>query len=153
MVARRGAGRPVDPNSMRSQIKGLAGKEDWITLPAQGRSGSAPEWPLHDCLQVESDLWVRLWSTPQALMWDIHRLEFAVALYVRTYFEASEPKSSAGMRTAALRMEGELGLSMPGMKSLGWQIEEVDSVQGQVVPFARQTVGGDWLKAVTVEGA
>jgi len=50
-------------------------------------------------------------------------------------------------------MEGELGLSMPGMKSLGWQIEDVEVVQANAVPFARQTVGGDWLKAVTVEGA
>ena len=40
---RRGAGRPADPNSMRSQIRGLAGKEDFVTLPAVGRtSGWVP---------------------------------------------------------------------------------------------------------------
>ena len=65
---RRGAGRPVDPNSMRSQIKGLAGKEDFVTLPAAGRDGPTPEWPLELMSKPEIELWGRLWRTPQALM-------------------------------------------------------------------------------------
>jgi len=44
---------------------------------------------------------------------------------------------------------------MPGMKTLGWQIESADSAPVGV-PYAtgrRQTPSGDWLKAVSVEGA
>lgn len=151
--SRHGAGRPADPNSMRSQIRGLAGKEDFVTLPAAGRTEPAPDWPLELCTSDEFILWTKLWAKPQALMWDIVGLEFAVALYVRTYFEAAEPKSSAGVKTAALRMESELGLSMLGMKTLAWQIEDGDAEPIVAQAGARQTSSGDWLKSVSVEGA
>lgn len=154
MVARRGAGRPVDPNSMRSHIKGLAGKEDFVTLPSEGRAGPAPEWPLAECTADELVFWSKLWATPQALVWEIHGLEFAVALYVRTYFEAAEPKAVSGLKIAALRMEGELGLSLPGMKTLGWQIAgDTASTPIAAPSAARKTSSGDWLKAVSVEGS
>lgn len=150
---RRGAGRPVDPNSMRSQIRALAGKEDFVTLPAEGRDAPAPEWPLIECTADELSLWGKLWQKPQALMWEIQGLEFAVAMYVRTYFEAVEPKAVAGLKTAALRMEGELGLSLPGMKTLGWQIATGDEPAPVAKTASRQTSSGDWLKAVSVEGS
>lgn len=151
--ARHGAGRPVDPNSMRSQIKGLAGKDDFITLPAGGRTDPAPEWPLESVTSDEFLLWVKLWAKPQALMWERLGQDFAVAHYVRTYFEAVEPKAVSGLKTVALRMESELGLSSLGMKTLGWQIAEGDSGPIEAPAGARQTSSGDWLKSVAVEGA
>lgn len=153
MVARRGAGRPVDPSSMRSMLKGISGKEDWLTLPSQGRSAPAPEWPLSAASDAETALWDRLWATPQAIVWELHQLEFSVAMYVRTFYEAAEPGVPAAMKTAALRMEGELGLSLPGMKSLNWRIADVGENTAPAQPAARRTSSGDWLKAVTVEGA
>jgi hypothetical protein len=152
VVARRGAGRPVDPNSVRSMLKGIAGKEDWLTLPVGGRSEPAPPWPLSAASDAEMVLWDRLWSSPQALVWEAHHLEFSVAMYVRTFFEAAEPGVPAALKTAALRMEGELGLSLPGMKSLNWRIGDANE-PAPTAPAARQTSSGDWLKAVTVEGA
>lgn len=153
MVARRGAGRPVDPNSVRSMLKGIAGKEDWLTLPAEGRAAPAPEWPLYEASADEMGLWERLWASPQAVVWEAYRLEFSVAMYVRTFFEAAEPKVPAALKTAALRMEGELGLSLPGMKTLNWRIGDASPAAPHAVPAARRTSSGDWLKAVTVEGA
>jgi len=150
---RRGAGRPVDPNSMRSQIKGLAGKEDFVTLPADGRVEVVPEWPLESLSDSESDLWGMLWLKPQSLMWEMLSLELSVAMYVRTFLEASEPKAVAALKTAALRMEGELGISLPGMKTLGWQIASDGVAEVAPMQAARRTTSGDWLKAVTVEGA
>jgi hypothetical protein len=154
---RRGAGRPVDPNSMRSQIRGLAGKEDFVTLPASGRVAPAPEWPLTECTVDELALWGKLWCKPQALMWEIQGIDYAVAMYVRTYFEAVEPGAVAGLKTAALRMEGELGLSLPGMKTLGWQIiSDEDSEPVAKTPAgsgARKTTGKNWLSAVSVAGS
>ena len=151
---RLGAGRPSDPNSMRSQIRGLAGREDFVTLPAEGRTDPAPEWPLELVSTDEFAYWVKLWAKPQALMWEILGIEFAVAHYVRTYFEAVEPKAVSGLKTAVLRMEGDLGLSLLGMKTLSWQIEDVAT--SHLAPAAtgkRKTSSGDWLKAVRVEGA
>lgn len=153
MVARRGAGRPADPNSMRSQIRGLAGKEDFVTLPAEGRTDPAPEWPLELVTTEEFAYWVKLWSKPQALMWEILGIEFAVAHYVRSYFEAVEPKAVSGLKTAVLRMEGDLGLSLLGMKSLGWQIGDPNAEPVAAPSAARQTSSGDWLKSVVIETA
>lgn len=153
---RRGAGRPADPNSMRSQIRGLSGKEGFVTLPAEGRTDPAPGWPLDSVTDAERELWERLWAKPQALMWEIQGLEFAVAMYVRSYFEGVEPGASAGLKTAVLRMEGELGLSLLGMKTLGWQIEAgEDAVSAGAVskPLARRTPTDKWLEAVRVEGS
>lgn len=147
---RRGAGRPTDPNSMRSQIKGLAGKQDWVTLPAAGREGETPVWPLEMVKPVELDLWAKLWVKPQALMWEHAGLEFTVAHYVRTFFEAAEPGATAGVKSAAIRLEAELGISLPGMKMLGWQIGEIEQ---ESRPAARKTSSGDWLQAVSVEGS
>lgn len=153
--SRTGAGRPADPNSMRSFIRGLAGKDDFVTLPAEGRLTPAPEWPFELGEKVELAYWAHLWSKPQALMWEMLDLNFTVALYVRTFLEAAEPGASAGLKTAAIRLEGELGISLPGMKTLGWQIstDGVASVEPVAAPSiaARKTSSGDWLKAVSVE--
>lgn len=148
---RRGAGRPVDPNSMRSQIKGLAGKEDWVTLPAEGRVGATPSWPFESVNQTELDLWALLWGKPQAFMWEINGLDHSVAMYVRTFLEAAEPGAVNGLKSVAIRMEAELGLSYLGMKTLGWQIANED-VPAADVP-ARQTPSGGWLKSVSVVGS
>jgi len=150
---RVGAGRPADPNSMRSQIRGLGGKEDFVTLPVQGRTDPPPEWPLMESSYVEIALWETLWAKPQALMWEILGLEFQVAQYVRSYFESVMVDASAGLKTAVMRMEGELGLSLNGMKSLQWQIAESVEVS-KPTPAARKTSTGNWLNGVRVnEGA
>jgi hypothetical protein len=139
---------------MRSYIKGLEGKDGFLTLPTEGRSEPAPEWPLEDSTDAELAYWELLWAKPQAYMWEIIGLEFSVAMYVRTYLEAAAPGAVNGLKTAALRMEGELGISLPGMKSLGWQIAPADTAPAEAMPpAARKTSSGDWLKAVSVEGA
>jgi len=147
---RVGAGRPADPNSMRSQIRGLAGKEDFVTLPVQGRTDLPPEWPLMESTIVERALWVQLWAKPQALMWEIHGLEFQVAQYVRSYFESVEVGAVSGLKTAVIRMEAELGLSLNGMKSLGWQIAE-SLEASRPTPAARKTSSGNWLNGVRTD--
>lgn len=151
--SRTGAGRPIDPNSMRSVIKGLTGKEDWVTLPADGRATVVPEWPLKLVTVSEFDLWGKLWLRPQSAMWEINHLEFQVAAYVRTFFEAAEPGALAGIKSATIRMEAELGLSLPGMKTLGWQIASVDSIAPDASVTARQTSSSNWLKSVSVAGS
>jgi hypothetical protein len=61
--ARVSSGPPPDPNALRrSRDVG-----EWTTLPAEGRDGSSPEWPLNGRCARELDLWDMLWSKPQAV--------------------------------------------------------------------------------------
>jgi len=126
-------------------------EKDWTVLPADGFAGVVPAFPLSDALRLEVELWTELWSKPQAAAWSALGLKFQVAAYVRTFLEATEAGASAGLKTAVLRMEDELGLSISGMRKNFWQIAESSAVP--VVVAARRTTSGDWLKAVSVEGA
>lgn len=128
----------------------MKGRE-FVALPVDGWDGEPPSWPFEPLDQPELDMWARLWRKPQALMWDRLGLGDQVALYVRSYLEAAQPEASAGIRTAVLRMETELGISVAGMRQNGWDIEAPTTAGSK--PAARRTSSGDWLKAVSVEGA
>lgn len=119
--ARARSGPAPDPNALRRDRKDDA---QWVTLPAEGFTGEAPAFPLIDESGMELSLWAALWSKPQAVMWDRLGLKYQVAAYVRAYSESTLPDAAAGLKTAVLRMEGELGLSLPGMHSLRWVIAE-----------------------------
>jgi hypothetical protein len=144
--ARARSGPAPDPNSYRSMDK------DWVELPADGFAGQIPDFPLPDALSLEVDLWAELWQKPQAAAWDSLGLKFQVAAYVRTYLKATALDAVNGWSTVMLRMEAELGLNVPGMRANGWRISDA-SVSPAVTPAARKTTSGDWLKAVSVEGA
>ena len=118
---RRGAGRPPDPNALRRDRPNDA---SWTTLPLEGFAGDVPVWPLGGLDDVESEYWVELWAKPQAVMWAKLGMGRQLAAYVRAFVESTEREASAGLKTAVLRMEGELGLSLPGMHSLRWKFAE-----------------------------
>lgn len=151
---------------------------EWIDLPAGGYSGEVPDFPLPRAIQfstffedgkkvteaddgatesvwdAELDLWVELWSKPQAAAWASLGLKFQVAAYVRAFLESVKADAVSGLKTAVLRMETELGLSIAGMRSNGWRIADgTASAPATAAPAARKTSSGDWLKAVSVEGA
>lgn len=148
--ARTRSGPAPDPMASRRDRKDDA---SWVTLPAAGFDGEARAWPFELDNLDEVAMWDRLWRLPQASEWARLDMGDQVALYVRSYLEAAAPEASAGLRTAVLRMAGELGLTIPGMRSLRWQIGDV--VPEVTVPVkrrsARRTASGDWLKAVTVD--
>lgn len=121
--ANSGPGR--DPNALRRDRKD---DKAWVTLPAVF-DGDAPSWPLEVVTKIELALWAELWAKPQAAMWSKLGLKFQVAAYVRAYLESVEPGAVNGLKTGVLRMEAELGLSIPGMNSLGWKFSE-DEVAG-----------------------
>lgn len=146
--ARARSGPAPDPGSFRSMDR------EWVDLPAGGFAGVVPDFPLPDALGVEVDLWRELWAKPQGAVWSALGLKFQVAAYVRAYLESVEVGASAGLKTAVLRMEAELGLNVPGMRSNGWRISDGSAVvPAAVASAARKTSSGDWLKAVSVEGA
>jgi hypothetical protein len=113
-----------------------------------------PAFPLAEALSVETELWDELWAKPQGAAWASLGLKFQVAAYVRAYVKATAPEAVNGWSTVALRMEAELGLSIPGMRQNGWRISDgTAAAPATTAPAARKTSSGDWLKAVSVEGA
>lgn len=139
--SRARSGPAPDPNALRRDRKD---DKDWTTLPV-GPVESVPEFPLpkvplydvyfedkkrvkvfdEDATEArwesETALWAELWTKPQAHMWDSLGLKFQVAAYVRAFLESVGPDGNSGLKTAALRMEAELGLSTVGMNALRWK--------------------------------
>lgn len=120
--ARARSGPAPDPTALRRDRD--AG--EWTVLPAEGRQGAMPEWPLTDQTIRESELWERLWKTPQAFMWERYGQELEVALYVRRLSEAEMLESRVTLSTLVKQMADSLGLTTPGMRANRWRIDRGD---------------------------
>lgn len=116
--ARARSGPAPDRNAIRN---GRAGA-DWIRLPASGRKGEPPAFPLPRSTKRERAIWADEWTRPQAIMWEASGQELEVAMYVRTLREAEQPKAAASLRTLLVRMQEHLGLSQPGLARNRWVI-------------------------------
>ncbi len=171
------SGPAPDPLSRTSLVNG----REFTILPLE-HSVVAPEYPLPKLSQydeyfsdgkkirefdaaeteavreAELAMWERLWVKPQAVMWARLGLADQVAAYVRAYMESTGQNSNSGLKTAAIRMEAELGISTSGMLQNGWVFE---TPAGEPVPdpkpprggVKKQTGTGSWLEAVKVEEA
>lgn len=147
------SGPAPDPLSRTSLVNG----REFTVLPLE-HDVVAPEFPLDDASGFESRVWAGLWLKPQAVMWDRLGLSMQVAAYVRALAESVLPEASAGLKTAVLRMEAELGISTSGMLQNGWVIETTAGgparpVQPPKGGVKKQTPTGSWLEAVKVEEA
>jgi hypothetical protein len=96
-------------------------------LPAGGRVGDPPAWPL---ARAEAETWKGLWATPQAAAWEKLGWTRVVARYA-VLIEAVE--ESEGVPASALlgevrQMEDRLGLNPKAMRSLLWEVSSEDAV-------------------------
>lgn len=171
--SRARSGPAPDPDSYRSQNR------EWFELPADGFTGVVPDFPLPRAIQFSSyfedgkkvtepddgataevwdaelELWADLWRKPQAHAWSTLGLKFQVAAYTRAFLESVRAEAVSGMKTAVLRMETELGISIAGMRQNGWNISTAPAAPSKpAAPAAgaRQTSTGSWLSGVSVEG-
>ena len=103
--ARTRSGPAPDPEALRRERD--AG--EWTILPAEGRQGATPDWPLTDQDLREAELWARLWKMPQALMWERYGQELEVALYVRRLAEAETRESSVALSTLVRQLADARG--------------------------------------------
>jgi hypothetical protein len=118
--ARTVSGPAPDPDALRrNRPSDAAG---WSTLPADGRAGAPPEWPLIDVQPREWDLWCDLWSRPQAVMWERLDQRYEVAMFVRKLAEAEMPKASVELQKVVRQYLDSLGLSVQGMLRNRWRI-------------------------------
>lgn len=147
------SGPAPDPLSRTSLVNG----REFTVLPLV-HDAPVPEFPFADVSVAELAVWGELWKKPQAVMWSRLGLVFQVAAYARSLVESVEPGASAGLKTAVIRMEAELGVSTSGMLQNGWVIETpaggpARPVQPPRGGVKKQTPTGSWLEAVKVEEA
>jgi hypothetical protein len=91
-----------------------------LVLPAEGRKGLAPNWPLDPATLPEAELWRDLWATPQAVAWEHHGWTRVVARYVRCALAAEDLDKNA--LAEARQLEDRLGLTPKAMRMLLWTI-------------------------------
>jgi len=89
-------------------------------LPAGGREGDAPDWPLDLGNPSEMQLWRDLWATPQAVAWENFGWTRVVARYVRCVIIAEGMDKDA--LSESRQLEDRLGLTPKAMRMLMWQI-------------------------------
>ena len=95
------------------------------TLPASGRPGHPPTWPLPgEAAEAEAEAWAQLWATPQACEWERLGWTRTVARYCRVMVACEDPEASASMLAQATALEDRLGLTPKAMRLLLWQISK-----------------------------
>lgn len=142
------------PTSTDRSHKAKASAEGWTTLPADGRDGPLPAFPLISPTDREMDLWERLWESPQAVMWETLHLDFEVASYVRLLARAESPRSSAIVWGQVKMVAESLGLSASGMARNKWTVASVNDDSDESAPQAAVSAVSDLsarLRAVSGE--
>jgi hypothetical protein len=99
-----------------------------LRLPAEGRGGPTPSWPLSGPEDAESRVWSELWATPQAVAWERLGWTRVVARYARLVVAAEDLNKDA--LAEARQLEDRLGLTPKAMRLLLWEIV-ADEVQQQ----------------------
>lgn len=122
--ARARSGPSPDPQALRRDRD----SKEWLHLPASGRQGDTPEWPLARPTKRELEIWGRLWKKPQAIAWEAHDLNDEVALYVRSLRDAESPLARAETRTLVLRLMTSLGINEAGLHGNRWVIDDEPAV-------------------------
>lgn len=144
------SGPAPDPNALRRNRP--SDQAGWRTLPAEGRPGEPPEWPLTEPSGREGDLWAELWQSPQALMWDELGQALEVALAVRTLAEAERADARIDIKKMVRPYLDSLGLTVQGMLRNRWKIApaaEQDEAPAAERPAAPRRPGPrDRLKVV-----
>jgi len=158
--ARNRSGPPADPSSGRSDARGYK----LTALPAEGFSGSVPEFPLprrsvyytefvdkrpvrifdKDATEAVTDreleLWEWAWSTPQACAWSMPserwRL-YTVGMWVRTAVICESSDATAADKNSLHRFADQIGLTTAGLAEMGWKVA-VDEVGAKAAERATE---------------
>lgn len=121
-----------------------------INLPAEGRPGKPPAWPLGDTEPGELAAWKQLWATPQAVAWERLGWVRTVARYCRVMVASEAPHATPALLAQATALEDRLGLTPKAMRLLMWQIvtDEVADKREQKAAAAAATSARGRVKAV-----
>jgi hypothetical protein len=98
-----------------------------VQLPADGRKGRTPTWPLEDPpSEGQRKLWAKLWRTPQAAEWERLGWTRVVARYVIVVRYAETTLDSKDLAQASA-LEDRLGLTPKAMRLLLWTVGADDA--------------------------
>ena len=104
-------------------------RPEWRTLPAAGRTGDPPAFPLGKPTKAIAALWVELWSSPQAAAWESLGWTRVVARYAKLLILAERRDATAALLGEVRQLEDRLGLSPMAMRRLQWEIAEPTAQQ------------------------
>lgn len=107
-----------------------------LRLPAEGRKGDPPPFPLFTETLAEEAAWAQLWATPQAVAWERLGWTRTVARYCRIMVAAEQPEASPSVMAQATALEDRLGLTPKAMRMLLWEV-----VSDEVTEQRQQTSG------------
>ncbi|MFF7310546.1 hypothetical protein [Streptomyces sp. NPDC008137] len=148
--ARAVSGPAPDPNALRRNRP--SDKAGWTTLPAEGRHGGPPAWPLSEMTDREFELWRDLWAKPQAVAWEALDQGYEVALFVRALAHAEQPDAKVDLQRIVRQYLDSLGLSVQGMLRNRWKIgpaaEVATSPEPAAEPAPRRPSARDRLRVV-----
>lgn len=135
--ARARSGPAPDPNALkRDRDEG-----EWKLLPADGRIGDPPAWPLDEPTDRELGIWATEWARPQAIVWERNGQELEVALYVRSLIDAERHGAPVNSRTLVKQLQESLGISVPGLLRNRWKIvDDVPAEDMSAAPVAPSSV-------------
>lgn len=139
------APKPADQRARRNKPPTAA-----VQLPPEGRRGDPPAWPAARKAASDWALWVQLWGTPQAAVWERMGagVERVVARYVvMTRQAVGDPRLLAEVR----QLEDRLGLNPMSMRRLGWEVAADEVAEQRVSP--PRSARYDGLRAVGGDGA
>lgn len=96
-----------------------------LQLPAEGRKGKAPPWPVSmgRARAGELSLWRSLWRSPQAVAWE--RMGVGTLLVVARYARYSviaQREMDSTSAAAVMQLEDRLGLTPKSMRLMLWTI-------------------------------
>jgi hypothetical protein len=144
--ARTRSGPAPDPTSGRSE------KRAWTDLPASGREGEPPEWPLTEPTPRERVLWDRWWRKPEALIWEKDGSADYVALTVRMFAEAEVERASAENRKTVRMMMADLYLTRDAKDRAGFRVVDDEVTPKRESKAAKKPSSRDRMKVVKGSG-
>lgn len=132
-----GMGPPPKPAGQRRRTNATFAM---TALPAEGRKGPTPAWPLAGRPRArESVVWRQVWRKPQAVAWERSAAFHDVALYVRLLVRG-EGGDIEALREAR-QWSDRLGLNPQAMLRLRWEVR-ADEVAAAASARAASQVAG-----------
>lgn len=119
---------PAQPKPPGQRRRRNAGQSQWRQLPAEGRSGAAPDLPDLDWLDETREWWETIWASPMATAWQPADVDALVRLArMRDADARGEGSTTALAQITAL--EDRFGLSPKARRALQWEISQADNVE------------------------
>lgn len=120
-------------------VRGTRGRGP-VKLPAEGRKGEPPVWPLSEADETELAAWSQLWGTPQAVVWEKLGWSRTVARYCRVMVASEGHEASAALLGQACSLEDRLGLTPKAMRLLLWEVVADEVTEARVSSNARRRI-------------